>query len=340
MTTLVTGATGHIGANLVRALLTGGARVRVLLQPGAGDAAVAGLDVERADGDLRDAAALAAALDGCDRLYHLAALIKLRNRDRREIFEVNVLGTRNVLAAARRAGVRRAVHCSSFGAVGFNPAGASDEECLLDPFTCPLDYELCKALAELEALRACVAGLEVVIVNPSATIGPFDFGPSSFGRTVLRLVRGELRAYVPGRFDFVPVEDVVAGHLLAMQRGRPGERYLLTGRATTLDEVIGWVGAMTGVRRPPLRLPYRLVRPALVAKDWLESRLAPRRDPVFTAQTAHILTLGKRGDNAKARRELGLQPTSVEQALWRALAWYRDRGWFDGELRPPRREAA
>jgi nucleoside-diphosphate-sugar epimerase len=325
----VTGATGHVGANLVRALLAQGDEVRVLLEPGADAAAVAGLDVERVEGDLRDGAALARGLAGCDRLYHLAALISLRNRDRQKVFDVNVAGTRNVLAAARQAGVRRAVHCSSFGAVGWRPGGASDEECLLDPFSCPLDYELCKMLAEHEALRACVAGLEVVIVNPSATIGPFDFRPSSFGRTVVQLVRGRMRAYIPGLFDFVPVRDVVQGHLLAMERGRPGERYLLTGRATTLDEIIDWVHELTGARRPPLRLPYGLVRPALAAKDWLEATLAPRREPVFTAQTARLLTFGKHGDNAKARRELGLSPTSVKEALREALLWYHERGWLD-----------
>lgn len=335
MTTFVTGATGHVGANLVRALLAQGTRVRVLLEPGADDAAVAGLGVERCVGDLRDREALEQGLAGCDRLYHLAAMISLRNRDQRKLFEVNVLGTRNVLAAARRAGVRRAVHCSSLGAVGWNPAGASDEECLLNPFTCPLDYELCKAMAEHEALRACVSGLEVVIVNPSASIGPMDFAPSSFGRTIVKLVRGKMFAYIPGCFDFVPVRDVVQGHLLAMERGRPGERYLLTGRSTSLDEIIDWVVELAGARRPKLRLPYRVVRPALALKDRLEATLTPWRTPVFTAQTARILTLGKRGDNAKARRELGLLPSSLKAALWEALLWYRSQGWieFDPAMR-------
>jgi len=333
LTTFVTGATGHVGANLVRALLARGEGVRVLLEPGANPGAIAGLEVERVLGDLRDPAVLERGLAGCDRLYHLAALISLRNRDQQKLFDVNVQGTRNVLAAARQAGVKRAVHCSSFGAIGWRPEGPSDEESLLNPFTCPLDYELCKSLAELEALRACVAGLEVVIVNPSATIGPLDFGPSSFGRTIVRLVTGRLLAYIPGRFDFVPVRDVVSGHLLAMERGRPGERYLLTGRSTSLDEIIDWVTEITGARRPPLRLPLRLVQPALAMKDWLEATLMPSRAPVFTAATARILALGKQGNNEKARRELGLEPSPVQQALWEAMLWYRSQGWFDVEIR-------
>lgn len=333
MTVFVTGATGHVGAVLVRELLARGQKVRVLLQPGVDTTAVAGLEVERIEGDLRDPKILEQGLDGCRQLYHLAALITLRNRDQDRLFEVNVLGTRNVLRAARKAGVRRAVHCSTFGAVGWSPDGPSDEECLLDPFTCPLDYELCKALAETEALRACVAGLEVVIVNPSASIGPFDFAPSPLGRTLLALAHGRMRAYIPGRFDFVPVVDVARGHLLAMERGRPGERYLLTGRSTTLDELIDWVSELTDARRPLLRLPGPLLLPLLEAKDWLQARLMPWRQPVFTAQTVRILMLGKRGDHAKARRELGYEPTSVKSALRQALSWYRDQGWCEVELR-------
>lgn len=333
MTVFVTGATGHVGANLVRELLARGSRVRVLLQPGADATAMMGLDVERFAGDIRDHRALEEGLDGCEQLYHLAALITLRNCDQDRLFEVNVLGTRNVLGAARRVGVRRAVHCSTFGTIGWSPVGPSDEECLLDPFTCPLDYELCKTLAEHEALRACVAGLEVVIVNPSASIGPMDFAPSPLGRTLLKLVRGRMYAYIPGRFDFVPVKDVVQGHLLAMERGRPGERYLLTGRSATLDELIEWVGELTGACRPLVRLPGHLLLPLLEAKDWLEARLMPWRLPVFTAQTVRILMLGKRGNNSKAQRELGFQPTSVKSALRQALLWYRDQGWCDIELR-------
>ena len=340
MPAFVTGATGHTGANLVRELLARGEAVRVLVEPGGSLEALEGLEVERVAGDLRDSSALADGLAGCDQLYHLAALISLRNGDRQKLFEVNVLGSRKVFAAARRAGVRRAVYCSSFGAVGVDPSGTSDEESLLNPFTCPLEYELCKSLGELEALRAAAAGLEVVIVNPSASIGPYDFQPSSFGRTLVELVNGRLRAYVPGRFDFVPMADVVAGHLLAMARGRPGERYLLTGRSTTLDEMIDWVVAHTGARRPPFRLPYRLVAPALAIKDRVEATLLPWRTPVFTAQTARVLAIGKRGNNAKAQRELGWRPTRLDDALLAALRWYRGRGWIDVEPRPGARRLA
>ena len=141
-----------------------------------------------------------------------------------------------------------------------------------------------------------------------------------------------IESHVPGRFDFVPVRDVVAGHLLAMERGRPGERYLLTGSSTTLDEIIGWVVELAGARRPLLRLPHRLVAPVLAVKDRLEAALLPGRSPVFTAQTVRILALGKRGSNEKARRELGLVPTPLREALREALFWYRDQGLFTAEL--------
>lgn len=328
MTTLVTGATGHLGANLVRALLDRGERVRVLLRQGSPTTAVEGLEVERVYGDLLDQASLQRASSGCDRLYHLAALISIVPADRQRLFSVNVLGTRNLLQAAARAGVERVVHCSSLGAVGTRASGASDEEEVIHPFD-SMDYDLTKALAEHEVLKAVMRGLAVTIVNPSGVVGPRDFKPSLLGQTLLDIATSKLPAYVPGAVDLVPVEAVIDGHLRAMEKGRAGERYILSGELVTLDQLIDWVVDSTGARRPFWRVPPRLIYPYTRLKDALECHLFPNFRPRYTTQTLKVLAQPKRGDHSKARAELGYRPGSVREALDRALAWYREVGMLE-----------
>lgn len=324
MRTLVTGATGHLGANLVRALLARGERVRVLVRSGSSRRAIEGLDVEIALGDLEDVASLERALAGCRLLYHLAALVSIVPRDRGRLFATNVLGTRRVLQAAARAGVQRVVHCSSFGAVGA-AGGGSDESAVVDPFRC-MDYDLTKVLAEQEVLKAVMRGLDAVIVNPSGLVGPHDYKPSLLGHTLLDVARGRLWAYVPGAVDLVPVEAVVEGHLAAMERGRTGERYILSGELVELERLIGWVSALAGTRRPILRIPGPWVYPWVGLKDRVERWL--RLTPRYTLQTLEVLRRPKRGDSAKARRELGYRPGPVEEAVGRAVGWYRDAGYL------------
>lgn len=324
MTTLVTGGSGHLGANLVRALLERGEAVRVLVhQDGR---ALDGLEVERAAGDLRDRDSLRRAVRGCRYVYHTAAYVSLRNADRQHIYEVNVLGTRALMTAALAAGVERVVHCSSFGAVGRNPRGASDESWHIDPFEDALDYERSKAFAEHEVLRLVVEGLDAVIVNPSGLVGPYDFKPSFVGRTILDFARGKMKAYVPGAFDFVPIRDVVQGHLLALEKGVRGQRYLLTGEEVTIDQILDWLAELTGVPRPPLRLPPELMQRAASVKDWIEARWFPEVVPRFNQHSIRLLRSGKRGDNTRAQRELGLEPTPVREAFREAVAWFQGAG--------------
>jgi|SRR5579864_2192580 len=330
MPTLITGATGHLGAHLVRALLARGERVRVLVRPGSVLRSLDGLAVEYARGDLGDPASLAAALAGCDRAYHLAALISIQSRDRQHLWEVNVLGTRALLAAAARVGVERVVHCSSLGAVGRNPAGSSGERWIVNPFDGCMPYDLTKTLAEQEALKAVLRGLHVVIVNPSGILGAWDWKPSLLGATLLDVARGKLWAYIPGGVDLVPATAVADGILRAMERGKAGERYILSGELVTLDQLIAWVIELTGARHPRLRVPRRLVQPYVRLKDRLERHLLPRRSPRYNLQTLKILTRPKGGDATKAIRDLGYQPGSVRAALAEAIAWYREVGYLNG----------
>jgi len=250
----------------------------------------------------------------------------LRNADQQRLFEVNVLGTRYLLQAAMDAGVKRVVHCSSFGAVGRNPDGPSDESWTINPFEEALDYERSKAFAEHEVLRLAIEGLDVVIVNPSGMVGPHDYRPSFVGRTILDFGRGKMHAYVPGAFDFVPVRDVVEGHLLAMQKGRAGQRYLLTGEVATIDEILDWLEEFTGVARPRVRVPPVVMERVAVVKDWVEESWFPQSTPRFNQHSIRLLNSGKHGDNRRARAELGLSPSPVREAFGEAVSWFVEQG--------------
>lgn len=328
MTTFVTGSTGHVGANLVRALLADGDAVRVLLRDGSDRGPVADLPVEIASGDLGSADALARAMEGCDRVYHLAAMISIRDVDRQRLFQVNVEGTRNVLRAARTVGVERMVHCSSFGTIGRNPRGACDESFRLEPDEAVMHYDRTKLMGELEVQRAAADGFHVTIVNPTGVVGPHDYKPSRIGRSILDFGHGKLPAYVTirGGFDFVPVRDVVAGHRLAMERGRPGERYILSGELASMDQIFAWLSELIGRPRPRVSIPPWMLGPVARIKDGVDRRLFPERSPNFTAHSVRLLASRKRGSSRKAVDELGLEPTPLRDAFVEAVDWFRKTG--------------
>jgi len=327
MTTFVTGGTGHVGANLVRALLARGEGVRALVRPGSDQRPFDGLDLERVEGDLRDVPTLERAMAGCDRAYHVAAFVSLRKGDADEIFNSNVLGTRYVLSAAEKQKVKRVVVCSSFGAVGKNPdGGPSDETHTVNPFDTHLDYELSKAISEIEVHRAVNRGLDAVIVNPCGVVGPHDYRPSSVGKTILDLAHQKMPAYVPGAFEFVSVKDVIAGHLLAMDRGVKGERYILSSGHHTLDEIIDHLTARLGVPRPRFKIPPSVMMPIAAVSSLVMRMFFPDVPPRFTPGTIKILNGGKHATTAKAQRELGFVPTSIFDAFDEAIAWFRERG--------------
>lgn len=322
--TLVTGATGHLGANLVRRLVRDGARVRVLLRESSDVRPIAGLDVERAVGDLRDPAALARAVAGCARIYHCAAKISITSGGEREIYDTNVLGTRNLLAAALRAGVARVVVTGSFSAVGHHPDRPSDERDPFDPFARALPYERSKAAVEHECLKAVVDGLDVVIAISCAIIGPNDFKPSRMGRVIQDFARGRMPAYVPGGFEFVAARDIVQGHLLAMERGRPGQRYIFSTEFVTVDTLMAWMEEITGRPRPRLRLPPPLMAAIASVASPVLSAVAPDRPQRLTPGAVHLLRMHRRADCTKARQELGYVPTSVKEAVREAHVWFQE----------------
>ncbi len=326
MRILVTGGSGHLGANLVRRLLDEGQEVRVLERPTASGEALAGLDVEIVRGDLRDAAETRAAVRGCRRVYHSAAKVSSAEGQQAEIYACNVLGTRHLLRAALDAGVERVVVTGSFSAVGHDPLRPSDETVPVDPFAPLLPYQRSKVAVEHECLKAVADGLDVVVAASCAILGPNDFKPSRMGQLLLDFARGRLRAYVPGGFEFVAARDIVQGHRLAMDKGRTGQKYIFSTEFRTVDELMAMYERITGRRRPWLRLPPPLMAGLAGVLNVFVMRFAPKVEPRFTPGAVRILRMHRRADITKARTELGYQATSIEDAVREAYEDFVRRG--------------
>lgn len=333
---LVTGATGLLGANLVRGLAARGRRVRVLVRGPASRTAhlddLAG--VERAPGDLAEPEALARAADGCELVYHCAALVSMDARQAEAMRRANVEGTANVVAACRRAGVRRLVHASSVDAIGLpdGPApSAEDAPWNWDRHGVDNPYARTKLESQRLVLAACAEGLDAVVVNPAYMLGAWDLKPSS-GRMILEVASGKAVGYTPGGNNFVHVEDVVAGMLAAAERGRRGELYILGNANLSYREVFTEIAAVVGARPPWLAIPWPAARLAGWGGDLVQALTG--REQAVNSLTVRLGWVRHYYDPAKAVRELGLPQTPVRAAIERAVAWFRDTGRL-----PPARAA-
>ncbi len=322
-TAFVTGASGFIGANLVRALLAAGWRVRGLVRGAA--PSLAGLDLELVRGELF-APELGAAMRGCDAVFHLAATYSLWRRDRAAVMRANVAGTRSVLAAARAAGVPRAVHTSSVAAIGVRADGRPADETHQSP---PHDligaYKRSKYLAEREARAAFEAGQDVVIVNPTTPVGPWDAKPTPTGEIVVRFLRGRMPAYVDTGLNLVDVRDVAAGHIAAYERGVAGERYILGNENLSLRELLARLAAITGSPAPSLRLPRAIPLAYAAVGELVLAPLGIRPD--VSLDSVRMAKQRMYYDSAKAVRQLGLPRSSVTEALASAVWWFREHGY-------------
>jgi dihydroflavonol-4-reductase len=330
MTTFVTGATGFLGSHVARQLSAAGRTVRVLVRPTSNLDALKGLAVERVEGDLRDVASLARAMKGVGQVFHVAADYRLWARNPDEIYEVNVEGTRRIFEVARQAGVERVVYTSTVATIAVPNHGdrLPNEETQATLAEMIGHYKRSKFMAELEAIKAAAAGVPVVIVNPTAPVGPGDWKPTPTGKIIVDFLNGKMPAYVDTGLNLAPVEDVAAGHLLAAAKGRIGERYILGGRNMTLKQILEALAAITGRPAPRVRLPHAVALAAGYA-DELFSRMTGRepRVPVEGVKMSrHRMFI----ESDKAERELGYQPGSVEAALERAVRWYEEHGYIGG----------
>jgi dihydroflavonol-4-reductase len=324
-TAFLTGGTGFVGANLARMLLDDGWRVRALARPGSDRRNLDGLALDIVEGDLGDAD-LERRIGGCEAVFHVAAHYSLFRRDRSALLRSNVDGTRNVLRAARAAGVARTVYTSSVAAIGVRHGGIADESYQSPAERLIGTYKLSKYLAEREAMDAARAGQDVVVVNPTTPIGPWDRKPTPTGDIFVRFLRGAMWAMVDTGLNFVDVTDVARGHLLAYDKGRSGERYILGCENLPLRTLLERVGAETG--RPAPRFSVPLWLPLGVA--WVDETILGRlgRRPQIPIDGVKMSRESMYYDTSKAERQLGFRPAPIDGAIRAAIRWFADNDYL------------
>ena len=321
----VTGGTGFVGANLVRLLLQQGYQVRALVRPQSCLDSLKGLDVEQVEGDL-NGPDLAAKIRGTQVLFHVAAHYSLYQRDHRQLYQSNVLGTRSVLEAARQAKIERTVYTSSVAAIGLGKSGQIIDETHQSPVEKLVGhYKKSKYWAEQEAHKAAKNGQDIVIVNPSTPIGPWDIKPTPTGEIILRFLRRQIPAYVDTGLNLIDVRDVAWGHLLALEKGKSGERYLLGHKNLSFKAILEELATITRLNAPQQTIPLWL--PLTIA--WIEeSLLAPLgRAPFLALDGVRMSQSSMYYNGIKAVKELGLPQSSVKQALQDAVTWFVNHGY-------------
>ncbi len=314
---LVTGASGFLGWHVARLLIERGYSVRALVRPGS---RISELEAEPVTGDLRDPESLSRAVAGCGLVFHVAADYRLWAKDPRELYRSNVDGTRALLEAAKRAGVERVVYTSTVGCIGIPRQGLGDENTPVSLADMAGAYKRSKFLAEQAALEFARGGFPVVIVNPTAPVGDHDVKPTPTGQTVLDFLNGKMPAFIDTGLNIVDARDTAEGHLLACERGRPGERYILGSENLTLAQILQLLAKITGRKAPTLRLPYAIAYCAGVCSTaWAELTGVPPRVPIEAVRMARKKMWVT---HEKARRELGFAPAPAETALRRAAQWF------------------
>jgi dihydroflavonol-4-reductase len=331
LTALVTGATGFLGSHVARVLADGGANLRLLVRPTSNTRNIEAFqDADRVIGDVRDAESLKTAMSGCDVVFHVAADYRLwtpTKADVDQMYRSNVEGTRAIIAAAEEAGVRRVVYTSSVATMGFKSDGSLVDE------TAPVSlgdmishYKKSKFLAEQVALDAGRKGAPVVVVNPTTPIGEQDVKPTPTGRIILDFLEKKFPAYVETGLNLVDVRQCAQGHVLAMEKGRPGERYILGGENLTLKQILDKLSSITGLPSPKVKLPYAVAL-GFGALDTLVSGYLRRKQPRASLDEVRIGRKIMFVSSAKAEVELGWRALKVDSALQRAVEWFRTNGY-------------
>jgi dihydroflavonol-4-reductase len=324
---VITGVSGLVGGNLTRALLAQGRKVRGLIHRDR--RALQGLEIELIQADVRDLASLLRALKGAEVVYHLAASISLEMNSWTEVEEINVQGTRNVVDACLQCGVKRLVHFSSIHALEQEPLDVSLDESRrrVSPSEKLPPYDLSKAAGEEEVRKGIRRGLEAVILNPTAIVGPYDYSPSYFGRAIIALVKGRIPALVAGGFDWVDVRDVVQAALRAEQVAHSGDSYILSGHWHSVRQVADMVAELTGTRAPRLSAPIGLAYLAAPAMAVLAR--FNRSQPFYTRVTLRALRSNQQISHARATRDLDYNPRPFRETLADTLEWFASSGYLD-----------
>jgi dihydroflavonol-4-reductase len=326
--TLVTGATGFVGAAVARRLLAAGHEVRVLVRPTSVLTNIADLPIEKRIGDLRDCASLQAAMEGIEALFHVAADYRIWTPKPQELLDSNVIGTGNIMDAALAAGVRRIVYCSSVAAIVPKPYGGIADESIMGTENQMVGlYKRSKFLAEAEVTRRVrEKDLQAVIVNPSAPMGPRDVKPTPTGRIIVDAAMGKIPVYVDTGLNVVHVNDVAEGHLLAFEKGKIGERYILGGENLTLKELLTIVAELVGRRPPSIQIPHAVTIPiGYIAETWCR---VFGGEPIATGDAARMARKKMFYSSDKAKRDLGYAPRPAREAIADSLAWFKQNGYI------------
>jgi dihydroflavonol-4-reductase len=319
----ITGATGFLGTHVARVLAEQGAGLRLLVRPTSNLKNLEGLHAETATGDLRDAASLEKAMSGCEVVFHVAADYRLWVEDPAEMYRSNVEGTRAVLEAARKNGVRCVVYTSSVATIGFTGNGhLADEESPVALADMIGHYKRSKFMAEQVALEAGRAGMRVVTVNPTTPVGEQDIKPTPTGRIVVDFLKGKFPAYVETGLNLVDVQECALGHVEALEKGKSGERYILGGENLTLKQILDKLGAISGLPSPKVKLPYFVAYAAGLVDQTVSGRLL-HREPRATVETVRMGRKKMWASSGKAERELGWKILPADNALRRAVEWFR-----------------
>ena len=332
MKAFVTGATGFLGSHVARALAEQGAELRLLVRPTSDLGNIEDLNSDRVVGDLRDAASIEKALSGCDVVFHVAADYRLWVRDPGEMYRSNVEGTRSLLEAARKQGVRRIVYTSSVATMGFTSGSHSknghmtDEESPVSLADMIGHYKRSKFMAEQVAVDAARSGVDVVIVNPTTPIGERDIKPTPTGRIVVDFLKRKFPAYVETGLNLVDATECARGHVQALEEGRSGERYILGGENLTLKEILDRLAAITGLPSPTVKVPYIVALAGGIFYEMVTGRLLGR-EPRATIDEVRMSRKTMFVSSAKAERELGWRTVPVDGALRRSVEWFRANGY-------------
>ncbi len=326
MTTLVTGAAGFLGSHVARQLVARGDNVRVLMRPSSTNRAIADLSLEYVTGDLRDPASLDRAMKDVKRVFHVAADYRLWAKRKQDIYDSNVGGTKNLLDAAKRAGVEQIIYTSTVATIAVDRPQHPNEFTDAKLQEMVGHYKRSKWLAEKEALSAAKGGLPVIVAMPTTPVGPWDWKPTPTGKIILDFLNGKMPGYVQTGLNFIGVEDCAAGHLLVSEKGKVGERYLLGGENLTLKQMLDALSKITGLPAPKLKIPHGLALGVAYASTVFSRLLG--REPGIPVEGVKIARHMMFVDCSRAQRELGFKAGPVAAALERAVRWYEANGYI------------
>src|SRR6201993_4476583 len=325
MTTLVTGAAGFLGSHVARQLVARGEDVRVLMRPSSNNRAISDLSLEYVTGDLRDAASLDRAMAGVQRVYHVAADYRLWAKNPKDIYDSNVGGTKNLLAAAKKAGVEQLIYTSTVATIAVDRPELPNESTQAKLEEMIGHYKRSKWMAEQEALKAAKSGLPAIVAMPTTPVGPWDWKPTPTGKIILDFLNGKMPGYVKTGLNFVGVEECAAGHLLVSEKGKIGERYLLGAENLTLKELLDTLAKITGLAAPGMKIPHGVALGVAYVESAF-SRLIGR-EPGIPVEGVKIAQHKMFVVCSRAKRELGFEAGPVAAALERAVRWYRENGY-------------